>query len=463
MFDQKLYLKGAQALVLSKQMQQSLKILQMTNIELSEYISQQSELNPFIELESGKEDSISSNIKHNDNEEIDNAWQTDSYLRYESASSAQGYASIENLKDDRKGLKEYLIEQVNLCFPDKKDRMIAYYITDTIDANGYIGESVENIAYLLQVEKSHINHIISILQTFDPVGVYATDLKSCLNIQALENYSDEPDLIKLIENLDMIAKAEFNKIAKKIGCSLDRVKDLIKILQRLEPKPGRNFAHEVVKSKIADAFIIEDHGGVFYSKLNTEILPKIFVNSVYFTKISETTRNASEKKFCAEQFQSANWLLKSIYQRSETIIKITDCIAKEQRDFFKYGLDYLKPMTLAYIAEKIGMHESTISRVSNKFVSTPRGVYEIKYFFTNALTSNVSDDLISTKSVQQKLKDLIEMEKSGNATFSDDELAEKLNELGVNISRRTVAKYRTMLNIAPSHIRKRRLEKFLSE
>ncbi|MCE2992804.1 MAG: RNA polymerase factor sigma-54 [Candidatus Jidaibacter sp.] len=463
MFDQKLSLKGAQALVLSKQMQQSLKILQMTSVELSEYVAQQYEVNPFIDVENTREDSIASSNQDNDNQEIDNAWESDSYLRYESRSVGDGYASIENLRDDRKSLKEHLIEQVNICFGDSKERAVACYITDTLDANGYISETIDQIASALNVKKKFVEAVLSVLQTFDPVGVYAVDLKSCLTIQALEKYSDDTQLISLIENLEMIAKGEFSKISKTIGCSLDKVRDLIKMVQKLEPKPGRNFAHEVVKSRVADAFIVEDHAGIFYARLNTDVLPKVFVNSKYFAKISETTRNISEKRFCADQFQSANWLLKSIYQRSETIIKIADRIAKEQRDFFKYGLDYLKPMTLSDIAAKIGMHESTISRVSNKFLSTPRGVYEIKYFFTNALTSNVSDDLISTKSVQQKLKEIVESEKADSKTFSDDELAERLHEIGINISRRTVAKYRTMLNIAPSHIRKRRLEKFLSE
>lgn len=462
MFDQKLSIKGSQALVLSKQMQQSLKILQMTSLQLSQHIANEAEINPFFEIEHNSADT-STKKDDRENEDNTNFWQKESYLRYDVVKSHEYNDNLENVQCYEKSLKEHLIEQINLTFKDNKDRVIASCITDSLDENGYLIEDVDHIAAFLKAPKKEVRRILTHLKKLEPVGLYAENLKDCLLSQALEKYGATHNVVTLINNLELVAKGEFNKLTKILKVDISEVKSLIKIIQTLDPKPGRNFANEYIRPKIVDVMIVKDDKGVFYAKLNLDVLPQIFINSKYFSQVSNFTKNNSEKKFCVEQYQNANWLLKSICQRSETILKITNQIAIEQRDFFEYGLEYLKPMTLADIAKKIGMHESTISRVSNKFVATPVGTYELKYFFSNSLSSNISENLISTKTVQKKLKELIEAETKGNYTLSDDELAEQLKEAGINISRRTIAKYRNILRIPASHIRKKNLDKFLND
>ncbi|MDF3047648.1 MAG: polymerase factor sigma-54 [Candidatus Midichloriaceae bacterium] len=455
MLDQKLSQKASQTLIVSKQMQQSLKILQMSSSDLSEYLENEIQDNPFVELETSQEQL--SIVVEQGSDEIDtsNYWQDEDYLRYNVANSNHT-TSDENIESHKISLKEHILEQANICFIQEKDKFIASYLTDLLDQNGYLKESIDVMAQTLKCQKHAIEAVLQKLKTFDPIGVFASDIAECLTIQLREQGVIDKKIYDLVANLDMIAKGHFEKLIKQLKINHETFATYMKIIRSLDPKPARNFNYEFTRSKIADAFIYKNQNGEFAARLNPAAFPTIFVNSKYFEQVYQHAKSTEEKKFCSNKLQIANWLLRSVTQRAETILRVVTKLSEVQHEFLTSGLDYLKPMTLSDLSKMLDLHESTISRISNKYVGTPFGVFEIKYFFSNALSSNISENLISTRSVKSKIEKLIEAESETKKILSDDEIAKLLTESGINISRRTVAKYRDMLGINPSHLRKKR-------
>ncbi|MCE2991951.1 MAG: RNA polymerase factor sigma-54 [Candidatus Jidaibacter sp.] len=454
MLDQKLSQKTSQTLIVSKQMQQSLKILQMTSADLSEYLQNEIQDNPFVELET--QDQLSISVEQGSDEiDTSNYWQDEEYLRYNVANNNHT-TSEDNIESHKISLKEHILEQANICFAQEKDKFIASYLTDLLDQNGYLKESIDSVARTLRCKKQVIETVLKKLKTFDPIGVFASDIAECLTIQLREQGIVDKKIYDLISNLDMIAKGHFEKLIKQLKINNEIFASYMKVIRSLDPKPARNFNYEFTRSKIADAFIYKNQNGDFAAKLNPAAFPSVFVNSKYFEQVYQHAKSAEEKRFCSNKLQIANWLLRSVTQRAETILRVVTKLSEIQHEFLTSGLDYLKPMTLSDISKMLELHESTISRISNKYVGTPFGVFEIKYFFSNALSSNISENLISTRSVKSKIKQLIETESETKKILSDDEIAKLLTEGGVNISRRTVAKYRDILGINPSHLRKKR-------
>lgn len=460
MLNQRLSHKTSQALVMSKNMQQSLKILQMTTQELVDFVSQESVDNPFLEIEQADLSSISNESGGSDEIDTSNYWQDDQYLRYESVSNSNYNSSDvneDNIASRVVSLKAHLMEQINMeCF-NNKERFIAMYITDLLDDNGYLHDDIPNIAKALQCTDDEASYVLDKLQGLDPVGVYARDIKECIRLQVLDKELDDPDMMKLIDNLECIGARDMGKASRMLNIKPEMLQQYIATIRSLDPKPGSTFASEDVRSKVPDAIIYKDNNGMFRARLNTANMPQIFVNSKYYDQVYNRTKTEEERKYCSTKLQNANWIMRSVAQRSETIIKIATRIAEEQFEFLSAGLDYLKPMTLSDMAKLVGLHESTISRVSNKFIATPFGVFEMKYFFSNSLSSNISENMVSTRAVKSRLQALVDTEKNTKKVLSDDDLAKALSEQGINISRRTVAKYRESLKIAPSHLRKRRV------
>lgn len=455
MLDQKLLQKTSQTLVISKQMQQSLRILQMSSAELAQYLDVEAQENPFIEIENVNESTIST---EKGSEELDtsNYWQDETYLRYEVGNSNLGIAD-ESLQAQQISLREHILEQANICFATDRDKFIANYLTDLLDPNGYLRDPIDEIARSLHCNKKTIETVLNKLKSFDPIGVFASNITECLKIQLEEQGVKDKKIYELVQNLDTIASGRFDKLIKRLGIDQATFAQYMQIIRTLDPKPARNFNYEITRSKIADAFIYKDQGGNFAVKLNPSALPTVFVNSKYFEKVYQHAKSVEEKKFCSGKLQIANWLLRSVAQRADTILRVVSKLSEVQYEFLSSGLDYLKPMTLSDIAEMVNLHESTISRISNKYVATPFGLFEIKYFFSNSLASNISENLISTRTVKSKIKSLVDEEGPAQKVLSDDDIAKRLTESGINISRRTVAKYRDMLRIEPSHIRKRRV------
>jgi len=448
-------------------MQQSLKILQMQTLDLRNHIESELENNPFLEANENDEDYSANEQKDDepknelesethDNKELHTEWQEESYLRYE-----KNYVGNDNDRDifdsisnDNISLKEHLMRQVNIIIHSNSDRIIAAYLTDMLDENGYLTESLEQVSSTLKTSKTAIKKVLKQLYKLDPFGAYATDLKDCIKIQLQELGLINDQMEVVVNHLDRIAKGDIKSFCRTTGVTYEELGACMEQIKKLDPKPGRNFGKESARILIPDAFINFDPRGEIIVTLNAESLPKVFVNSKYFHSIVNQTKGKEEKRYCTERLQTANWLIRAVQQRSETILKVATEIANQQYDFFRKGISYLKPMTLSVIAKKVGVHESTISRISNKVLSTPMGTYEIKYFFNTALTSNISENMVSTTAVKQKIKELVEQEKP-NCVLSDDEIAKKLNDGGINISRRTIAKYREQLHIPPSNQRKR--------
>ncbi len=438
----------------------------MQTLDLRNHIETELENNPFLEANENDEDYSSSpkdeEPKNNlepethDNKELHTEWQEESYLRYE-----KNYAGNDNDRDifdtisnDNISLKEHLLRQINMAIQSNSERIIAAYLTDMLDENGYLTETLDQISQHLKASKSTINTVLKKLHKLDPFGAYAKDLKDCIKIQLLELGLMTDQMEVVVNHIDQIAKGDIKSFCRSTGVTQEELSSCMEKIKKLDPKPGRNFGKESTRIMIPDAFINFDPRGEIKVTLNAESLPRVFVNSKYFQNIINQTKGKDEKRYCTERLQNANWLIRAVQQRSETILKVANEIANQQYDFFRKGISYLKPMTLSVIAKKVGVHESTISRISNKVLSTPLGTYEIKYFFNTALSSNVSENMVSTTAVKQKIKELVEQEKPNNV-LSDDEIAKMLNDGGINISRRTIAKYREQLHIPPSNQRKR--------
>ncbi len=438
----------------------------MQTVDLRTHIENELENNPFLEAneneetysleEKDKEPKNKLESKTHDNKELHTEWQEESYLRYE-----KNYTNNDNERDifdkisnDNISLKEHLLTQINIVIQNNSQRIIAAYLTDIIDDNGYLTESIDQISESLKATKSDIKKVLTQLYKLDPSGVYAVDLKDCLRLQLKQQNVLDDQMDVVISHLDKIAKGDIKSFCKSSGVTQEELSGCMERIKQLDPKPGRNFGKDGSRILIPDAFINFDPKGEIKVTLNAESLPKVFVNSKYFQNIIMQTKGKNEKQYCTERLQNANWLIRAVQQRSDTILKVATEIANQQYDFFRRGISHLKPMTLSIIAKKVGLHESTISRISNKVLSTPMGTYEIKYFFNTALTSNISENMISTTAVKQQIKELVEQEKP-SAVLSDDEIAKNLNDKGINISRRTIAKYREQLHIPPSNQRKR--------
>ena len=458
MTEQVLSYKTSQALVISKQMQQSLKILQMNSLELRDFLSQEVEYNPFLEY--AEQGSSNSEYDNNNNSpehapEMPTDWQEENFLRYEKSSQTN---SNDNSNSDnfvnKISLKGHLEQQLIHEKFTEKERFIALYITDCLDENGYLRENITDISLFLKTAESSLVKVLNKLKKLDPTGCYANSLEECLILQLEERKLLTPVINKLIFKLGEIAKGEVKKVSKELGLTSDELMEKLSIIRSLDPKPGRNYSSDSTRNREIDAFIFKDEKGDFKARLNNQILPSIFLNSKYYDQVLKNAKTNSEKKFCNERMQNASWLLRSVTQRSESILKVTNQIIETQYEFLENGLDHLKPMTLSDIAKRLSVHESTISRLSNKVIATPLGVFEIKFFFTNSLSSNISENMISTLTVKRRIKELVD-EENKSSVLSDDEIAKALNDNGINISRRTVAKYREALQIAPSNIRKR--------
>jgi RNA polymerase sigma-54 factor len=453
--EQNLIQKVSQSLIISKQMQQSLKILQMSSLDLNEYLNTEIENNPFIEkLESDDYDKHLSNSNDNELNESSNQWQEESYSRYEKTSSGLDDNYIENLDLTKPSLKSALVEQINIEINNPKEKFIALFITDLLDDNGYLTEKLESIAQQLQCDIGLIKAVLNKLYTLEPIGAYAIDLKDCLLIQLNEKKLLNNQFKKLVENLELIPKGEIKKLSKICVIDINDITEYIKVIQTLDPKPGRKYDKEPIKTLIPDVFIKKNSKNELIAILNNNSFPKININEKYFKYIAQHTKTIQEKKYCSEKMHNANWLIKAINQRAETILKVANQIIIEQYEFFEKGINYLKPMTLNTIAKQLNLHESTISRISNKVLSTPFGTFEIKYFFNSALSSTYSENMVSTLSIKQKIKELVENE-NPKKILSDEDICELIKEQGTNIARRTVAKYRQILNIPSSSERKR--------
>jgi RNA polymerase sigma-54 factor len=333
--------------------------------------------------------------------------------------------------------------------------MIGQYLVDLVDETGYLTGDLETAAEKLGTGIAEIEAVLGILQKFDPPGVFARDLAECLAIQLREQDRFDPAMAGLIAHLDLLARRDFAALKKICGVGDEDLADMIAEIRKLNPKPGLAFGSAPVQPIVPDVFVRPAPNGAWLVELNSDTLPKVLVNQSYYAEVSATARRDAEKSYLADCLQNATWLVRALDQRARTILKVSNEIVRQQDAFFANGVQHLRPLNLKTVAEAIGMHESTVSRVTaNKYMATSRGIFELKYFFTSAIAAAHGGEAHSAEAVRHRIKQLIDAE-TANDVLSDDTIVERLREAGVDIARRTVAKYREALRI-PSSVQRRR-------
>jgi RNA polymerase sigma-54 factor len=352
-------------------------------------------------------------------------------------------------------LADRLREQLTLAIINPAQRMIGYYLIDLVDEAGYVGGDLDTVAERLGTRVKEVEAVLGILQSFDPSGICARDLAECLTIQLKERDRFDPAMQALIARLDLLAKRNFAALKKVCGVGDEDLADMIAEIRRLNPKPGLAFGSAVVQPIVPDVFVRPGPNGGWIVELNSDTLPKVLVNQTYYAEVSATTRRDTEKSYLAECLQSATWLIRALDQRARTILKVANEIVRQQDGFFAHGVEHLRPLNLKTVAEAISMHESTVSRVTaNKYMASNRGIFELKYFFTSAIAASHGGEAHSAEAVRHRIKQLIDAETAA-VVLSDDTIVDKLGEAGIDIARRTVAKYREAMRI-PSSVQRRR-------
>lgn len=476
---QRLELRQSQSLVMTPQLQQAIKLLQYSNLELAVFVEQELEQNPLLEADrrheaNGEADSASSEApRRGDEDDLDdrpangewdgapsglNDWAGVSAPSGGSSGGGGGEGGDLPSFDQRMAadvtLREHLLKQTREAVSGVAERGIAEALVDSLDDAGYLAISVEELGGLLGVPGARVEAVRGKLSGLDPVGVFARTLSECLALQLRERNRLDPAMQVLLDNLELVGQRDFPRL--KQLCQVDE-EDLIEMLgelRALDPKPAMSFGGGEAQPLIPDILMHALGGGRYAIELNPETLPRVLINNRYYAEVAPLARGKTEKAYLSDRLQSANWLVRALDQRANTILKVSREIVKRQQQFFEKGVEYLRPMTLREVAESVGMHESTISRVTvNKFMATPRGAFELKYFFTTSI-GGANGESHSAESVRHRIRGLIEAETAENV-LSDDRIVELLRSEGIDIARRTVAKYREAMHISSS-VRRRK-------
>ncbi len=488
---QRLDIRQSQTLVMTPQLQQSVKLLQLSNLELNSFLATELERNPLLEQadEAGlvvddespgsasEGEPVASDQALRDAEDMpdgaalaDIDLSAEDYWRGESEAGGQigstaGAAGSRHLGMDdsgieqtpapRGGLREHLRSQLGETFADPADRLIGSHLIEMIDDAGYLIGSLDQIAADLNCPVSRIETTLGELQQFDPIGVGARSLGECLALQLADRGRLTTLAVKVLENLGAVAARDLATLRDVCGADDETILALIAELKSLNPKPGLAFDTELPPTIVPDVMVRPAPAGGWTVELNTDTLPRVMVNARYHAELRSKARGGEEKAFISECFQNASWLVRSLDQRARTILKVASELVRLQEDFLNHGIKHLRPLTLRHVAEAIEMHESTVSRVStNKFMATPRGLFELKFFFSTGLANTKGGDDHAAEAVRHQIKELIDGEEP-RKTLSDDRIADILSASGVRIARRTVAKYREAMRI-PSSVERRR-------
>ncbi len=468
-------LKLTQQLIMTPQLQMAIKLLQLSRLELLDTIRQELEENPALEEDiqevGGKDQPVEKTeavsadmppekevtIEDKIREDIDWNNYIDEYNssgRIHFETEKRDTPSFESFVARKESLREHLLWQLLMTRPTKEEENIGSLIVGNLNKDGYLDVSVEELVKVSNSKHEKVEQVLYRMQTFDPIGVCARDLRECLLIQARHFKLDDTIVIDTItHHLNNLENKNYKAIAKALKVTIEDIISTVNVIKSLEPRPGRQFSDEEPQYINPDIFVykLDDE---FVIVLNDDGMPKLRVNSFYRNAIkSGKGIPESAKDYVQEKMRSATWLIRSIHQRQKTIYKVMESILKFQRDFFEKGITNLKPMVLRDVAEDIDMHESTISRVTtNKYVHTPRGIFELKYFFNSSIRRVHGEDIASA-SVQEKIKKIIDNE-NPKKPYSDDKISKLLKEDNINIARRTVAKYREILKVLPSNKRK---------
>lgn len=502
----RLEMRQGQSLVMTPQLQQAIKLLQLSNLELGEYVEQELEKNPLLEASAAEPDIESLNAANDDRDfdaptsettlslseegpppsrEGDLDMDYENVYADESRSDAQNEAAVsmpeqtssdwQNVKSGSSGsgdgefsieatltreatLAEHLTDQMNMALKTPNDRMIGAYLIDNVNEMGYMTAELNEVAEKLGADIEDVEAVLQVLQTFEPTGICARNLKECLALQLAERDRLDPTMKIFLEHLELFAKRDFDLLMKLCGADREDIASMIEDIRDCNPKPGLAFGGEPSVPVIPDVFIRQRADGTWAIELNTETLPRVLVNQQYYAEVSKLSGDPKAKAYLSECLNNANWLVKSLDQRARTILKVAAEIVRQQDAFLMYGIQHLRPLNLRTVADAISMHESTVSRVTNsKYIATPRGIFEMKYFFTSSINATAGGEGHSAEAVRHRIKELIDAELN-DAVLSDDNIVEILKGSGIDIARRTVAKYREALNI-PSSVQRRREKK----
>jgi RNA polymerase sigma-54 factor len=495
---QKLEVRQGQGLVMTPQLQQAIKLLQMNNLELNEFVEAELERNPLLERdersEAGGEENEPPAKSAESSEELSfdgaqatkasEALDADSETMYSDSRSDMAGSGSESAtgpvdwsragkggsfdgedydpganSSRAKTLSEHLHDQLSELALNPSDRMMAAHLIDLADDDGYMRADLAETAQRLGVTVSELEAILDKLQTFEPAGIMARTLQECLALQLRAANSLDPFMAALIDHLPLLAKHDYDGLQAACGVDGEELDEMVAELRRLTPKPGLAYGSESTRGIQADVFVRERPDMGWSIELNTETLPRVLINNHYAAEIAGAARkDAKAQEFISECSQSASWLVKSLDQRARTILKVTSEIVRQQDAFFAKGVAWLRPLNLKTVADAVSLHESTVSRVtSNKYVATPRGLFELKYFFTSSIASADGGEAYSAEAVRYRIKAMIDHE-TADDVMSDDKIVDRLLADGIEIARRTVAKYREAMNI-PSSVQRRRILK----
>jgi len=477
---------------MTPQLQQAIKLLQLSNVELAEYCEQELERNPLLERDDGPADpererpeaevksealdtelaredfskvadldASPENIYDGDTPQPSPAAQSAPLSDWTTVKSGNSYDGDEDLLEstlaDGGTLKDHLLDQVSIAALPPDKRLICLTLIDSIDEAGYLRADIAEVAERLVIDVSTVEETLQVLQGFDPVGVGARDLAECLALQLKAQNRYDPAIAALLTRLDLVARRDIAALTQVCGVDADDVNEMIAEIRGLTPKPGLAFGSEPVQPVVPDVFVKIGSDGGWNIELNSDTLPRLLVNNRYYAQVCKGARDKDSKNYLTECLNNANWLVKSLDQRARTILKVASEIVRQQDAFLTYGVRHLRPLNLRTIADAIAMHESTVSRVtSNKYISTPRGMFELKYFFTASIQSINGAEAHSAEAVRDRIREMIQNEETVEI-LSDDRIVALLTADGVNIARRTVAKYREAMRI-PSSVERRRLK-----
>lgn len=512
----RLELRQAHSLVMTPQLQQAIKLLQLPNLELSTFVEGELERNPLLERDETDETSSATaeaapaapkedagdttGASSTASEPSGEVSDSDDWVDLEASTGASQTADLDAepqdmfpdsdsftpgaLKDsgwsgltqgssggeisnleayvaEEKTLRDHLVEQLSLSFNDPPRRLIGQHLIDMTDEAGYLRGGLDGLAERLDAPLELIEETLAVMQGFEPCGVFARDLRECLTLQLRDLDRCDPAMAALIDNLHLLGMHDLAALKRAARVSDEDLCDMIVEVKRLNPKPGLKYGFVPTQPIVPDVLVRSLPDESFHVELNTDTLPRVLVNQTYYATVTKSPLAKEDKSYLVECLQTANWLVKSLDQRARTILKVSQEIVRQQDAFFTYGVRHLRPLNLKTVADAISMHESTVSRVTaNKYMATNRGLLELKYFFTSAIAATSSGDSHSSESVRHRIREMIDAEPFAEI-LSDDKLVERLKDDGIDIARRTVAKYREALRI-PSSVQRRRLKRIAS-
>ncbi len=437
-------LQGRQSIAIAPQVIQSIRLLQFGHDELQDFLAEQAERNPLIAVTTDRP-----------KEAARPAPAPTGGGRREAAGEGEGERSFEDYCAAQVSLREHLHDQAGMTFRDPVERLIAVELIEAIDADGYLRRDLDEIADRLGTAEARVEAVLARVQGFDPVGVAARDLAECLALQLRERNRLDPAMAAMLTRLDLLASYDLRQLTRVCGVDMEDIGAMAREIRSLDPRPGRRFDCDPVLPALPDILVTSGPDGSHAVELNPALLPRVLINRQYYATITANRLGAQDKRFVMDCMASARWLARNLDQRARTILKVATEIVARQADFFRHGVDHMRPLSLRDVAEVVGIHESTVCRaISNKFMLTDRGLFELKYFFSNSIAATDGGDSHCSETVRHRIAALVALEEA-DTVLSDDAIAAELRKAGIDIARRTIAKYRDMLNI-PSSLRRRR-------